>query len=133
MNEIQEGRLKGLRVGDKCFTRFGYGVVAEINYSKDASLVLKIECRGNSIFYFFADGRYEPNDFLPSVWFDKPEIIEPPRPKRKVTKTIERWVSIFTNGYESPAYNAKEYAEQSNPQSDLLATIKLTGTYEVEE
>lgn len=64
---------------------------------------------------------------------DLVEYLGPTKPKRKkmVTKTIERWENIYTNG-RMCVYTTKEQADRA-ANLDRIACVKLTGTYEVEE
>jgi len=78
-----------------------------------------------SISYWFTkDGRY-------ASWCKEPSLIFVERPKRKVTKTIERWVNVYLWG--TGITHDTEGKANHFAGADRIACVKLTGTYEVEE
>lgn len=130
----------GIKVGDRVYDmRFGWGEV--VGYY--TQLIYKIEVifdMGRQV-DFTMDGQYMDDNYQTLFW-DKPEFIPPPRPKRKVKKTIEQWVNVHhANGKTkfSCACDTKEEAdafEEANIRNGLnrrIACVKLTGEYEVEE
>lgn len=59
-----------------------------------------------------------------------------PKPKKRVTITIERWVNVFlgTNKFThifGQHFDTKEAADRM--AEGRIACVKLTGTYEIEE
>ena len=78
-----------------------------------------------SISYWFTkDGRY-------ASWCKEPSLIFVERPKRKVTKTVERWVNVYPDVF-GREHETREGADIARC-SECIACVKLTGTYEVEE
>lgn len=81
---------------------------------------------------FTLDGRY-------IIQQTRPVLHLVSRPKKKITKTMERWVNMYGREY-SECHDSLEAAEAAYenrkrylPQGDRDACVKLTGTYEVEE
>jgi len=64
-------------------------------------------------------------------WCKEPSLIFVERPKRKVTKTIERWVNVYLWG--TGITHDTEGKANHFAGADRIACVKLTGTYEVEE
>lgn len=55
-----------------------------------------------------------------------------PKPKKLVTKTIERWVNVYPGGESSRSHFSEESANNSS-QDNRTICVKLTGSYEIEE
>jgi len=51
--------------------------------------------------------------------------------KKKVTKLIERWTNVYTDGIGFTYLS--ENGANADAGVDRIACVKLTGTYEVEE
>jgi hypothetical protein len=74
---------------------------------------------------------------MPTVFWDKVHIDPPPRPKRKVKVQVEVWANI----YKDPPFNCgekihvheSEYRAKACASQGLIACVRLTGSYEVEE
>lgn len=138
MNEIQEvkeGRLKGLRVGDKVWDVLcGYGVVVEILTRIEVGFGT-LGVQGYYSKNYTLEGYYRDYHLTPVLYFDKPPIIEPPRPKRKVVKTVEHWINLYSDGSISRNFPTKCEASNnvSEKYKDTAVQVHLTGTYEVEE
>lgn len=132
IKEVKEGRLKGLRVGDKCYSlQHGELIVSDIDYRE--SYVIKTIRQNGDVFSYTKDGRVWGNHVNPTLYFSKPEIIEPQRPKRKVTKTVTIWIDRETAGVlqdtsHKIGYNIR--CVNCYPDNDM---VRLTGTYVIEE
>lgn len=74
---------------------------------------------------FFLDGKQY-------NWHREPSLKLVSRPKKKVVKTIERWVNISSQGPDAAVHEKEEYA-QAWKVKGCIATVKLTGSYETEE
>lgn len=73
---------------------------------------------------FTEDGRCGPNHTNPLITLVS-------RPKRKVTKVIERWANVYCYGVGG-GHDTKEAADE-NAGITRIACVKLTGSYEIEE
>ncbi len=62
---------------------------------------------------------------------DLVEYIGKTLPKRKVTKTIEKWVNVYPE--EMIEIHDTEIGANKYAESNRIACVKVTGTYEVEE
>ncbi len=83
---------------------------------------------------FTADGKFIPENKHPSLFtVEEAAKLGHYPPKQKVTKTIERWINVYPDGDAHP-YHYKLESEAYKNRSELnIATVRLTGTYEVEE
>lgn len=79
---------------------------------------------------WFSDGRW---DKYPT-YSDLVEFLGIEKPKKKVTKSVERWINIYThNPMGGLIFETEEEAIRWQSSFDKIATVKLTGSYEVEE
>jgi hypothetical protein len=74
--------------------------------------------------YFNQDGVFMKGQ-TPSL-----KLIE--RPKKKVKKTIERWVNVYPYGILLVGFLSEEEARKE-ALGDCITQVKLTGEYEIEE
>lgn len=121
------------KVGDRVWSvLLGWGTV--INVSNAGSLVIhvKFDCGRND--NFSKKGYRLSDDVYPALFWDEVKITPPPRPKRKVTKTLEGWVNLYPELSVdcSKFHDTKESADNHAHQS-RVACVHVTGTYEVEE
>lgn len=119
--------FKDAKVGDKLYSLL-YGWVT-VKKLLDRCIVCTIDSAGNTRDWKY-DGRYMLVGDTQDLYWGKPEIIAPPKPRRKVTKIIERWVNVYKSGIT--IHDNKETADDSAGR-DRIACCKLTGSYEVEE
>lgn len=123
------------RMSDPCF-HLGLGecYVSHISHasiiSEEYIRVTKVE--DDSLFDFiYFDGRKSRGDVFPMLYHSKPEISDPPPPKRMVKKTIERWMNVYEEGH---AYVHETEREADRDRAlGRIACVHLTGEYEVEE
>lgn len=103
------------------------GVVVEINHNRLYSVTANLD--GN-LELFITDGRH-------LDWHREPSLKLISRPKRMVTKTIERWVNVYdggtTGGCQLSKLDADNIHGMIHPTSVRIACVRLVGTYEVEE
>ena len=66
------------------------------------------------------------------LFWDEVIIIPPPKPKKKVTETLEGHVNVYPNHIGCYFYPTRKSAKDA-ATGDVTATVKVTGTYEVEE
>lgn len=52
-------------------------------------------------------------------------------PKKKVVKTLERWINLYDAANEFVYHSKEEADREAGP--DRISCFKVTGTYEVEE
>jgi len=124
----------GIKVGDRVYSIIcGWTIVTEVDLNR--AYPITIAKSGLSINYTL-DGRYYLDDDAPqSLFWDAPQFTSPPRPKRLVKKQLEGWVNVYKRGnevYYSSIYNT-EYDAAEAADTDLIACVKLSGEYEVEE
>jgi hypothetical protein len=95
-----------------------------------------ISCLNSEVVIRFKDGYegwYKPNgkhsdkDLFPSLYWSKPEIIAPPKPKRKEKREIVLWGIPRDDGTVA-TYGNENFARLNGN----LPVVKLTGEYEVE-
>lgn len=121
------------KIGDKIEWLGAAGEVVNVRINPPYFVGVDFLAEPGVIYYFCSDGRYLAEQ-EPSL-----ELVERRMPKKKVKKTIERWVTVYTSGNitthqtfdtEKEAVRARELL---HPYQDLITIAKLTGEYEVEE
>ena len=120
-----------VKVGDKLWSvRLGECEVVEIDPCCGYTGIL---CRnlGGYTEEYYPNGNYFSDDAVPSLYWSRPEIIAPPRPKRKVTKTVEAWANVY--GDCAPNLYPRRDIADNLATPFRIACVHLTGTYEVEE
>ena len=65
------------------------------------------------------------------VYYREAEIYTPP--KKKITKTIERWINVYPDGVTLKRVYESEGDALRGATDGSICRVKLTGTYEVEE
>lgn len=129
---------EGLKVGDTLYTLFyGYAEVVEINTSPDRLYQIKLKSGCCTNIWITRDGKMTSTHVEQSVFWSKPEIVAPPRPKRKVIKTIEGFVNIYNQGKPkldyAILYKKQGLALKYIANNNIVAAARATLTYEVEE
>jgi hypothetical protein len=121
--------------GDEVFSPdYGWGKVTNIREGGMYPVAASFK-NTNSNLYTMEGKRTEfsaaptlfPSHLVPQYYLDLC-----PRPKRRVVKTLERWVNLYPHG-AAYTYNTLEDAERNIASISECGPIKLTGTYEVEE
>ncbi len=122
---------------DVFFAAYGWGVVREVSDDENYPIVCLFE--ETTMVSFTMAGRLLHQHIFPSLFTEEESKFHnfPPRPKKIVTKAVERWVIIcskeegITRAYPSKEGAINRLQELSCPEG--LQVVKLTGTYEVEE
>lgn len=120
--------FRDVKVGDKCWTiQLGDAEIMEINTGDAYPLSI-----GNvkKTFDYDLDGKLWKDDKVPSAFWSTPNIIPPPRPKRKVKKVIEGWINIYPGDV---MYSSKEKAGEMRDDTHLGEPFFVHHEYEVEE
>ena len=126
----------GIKVGDRVYDmRDGWGS-ANIVCSPVSPRLLIFFDNGMAR-QFSLDGQFAPQ-CPQSLFWDKPEFTPPPRPKRKVKKSLEGWAVVCSGGgavFFTHESDARAHARDIEAEGwySVSAIVKLTGTYEVEE
>jgi hypothetical protein len=126
-----ETTFENARAGDRVWSvEHGWGEIIQILPHKDCKLnVLVGEDR---IVAITEDGKNSPQERAQRWFWDEVKIEAPPRPKRKVKRTIEGWVNIYPYpSGRSILYDSKEEADRG--AVNRIACVKLTGEYPAEE
>ena len=77
------------------------------------------------IYHWTVDGRFRKKQEIPDLYWNKPEIIAPPKPKRMVEKTWELWVNLYPADYEESFC-----AHNSQAEADMFASQNRIGPAE---
>lgn len=108
--------FENARVGDKVYCLMsGWGKMSGIRDEEDYPLIVSFLCEAKT---YTVDGKTCKTDCMPTLYWDKPEIIAPEQPKR----------TININGYEVPEPEREplspneEYWIAALDSSILLAT-----------
>jgi hypothetical protein len=125
---MSETTFENAKVGDRVWSvGMGWGEIVQI---EERCIYVSFGKTSPTIRYT-KHGR-EHIDVNQTLFWDEIKIVPPLRPKRKVTKTVERWAVIsiydgYTTYYEE---DINHYYEKFPIE---FKVVKLTGTYEVEE
>lgn len=122
--------FSSVKVGDKLWSA-AYGE-CEVTDKGPSTLVVVPTCdtmRRISI-VFFNDGTTH-GTAPQSLFWSRPEIIAPPKPKRKVMKTVEAWANVYPSGKQTLHDSMSDAITYRC--LNVEATVKIVGAYEVEE
>jgi hypothetical protein len=124
---VEEPKFK---LGDKFYSiLYGLGNVVEINLESQHPILVKC---GDLYSSYTLEGKSLINNVNPTLLtLDEARAKGYDVPKQKVTKTLETWANLYLGGTVR-CHPSKEEAD-SMRNSQRVACIKLTGTYEVEE
>jgi len=124
--------FSGVKVGDKLWSvQLGECEVTHAPQTdKDRIICCPMYCCHDSLCYS-QDGKLMDNHPVQSLFWARPEIIAPPKPKRKVVKTVELWQNVYPENVTYLHVTKKEADERS--EGNRIACVHLTGTYEVFE
>jgi hypothetical protein len=125
--------FRDAKVGDRVWVfPIGLGEIIEI----DENMGICVQTSGFKSWYLF-DGRFTVHDQYPTLFWDEIKIIPPPKPKRKVKKTVEGWANIYHLNPDGVTqlfmHNTKESAEKCNVKCEGVCAAPATLTYEIEE
>jgi hypothetical protein len=123
-----ETTFENARAGDRVWSvGYGWGTVESV--SKGVyPVVVSFDC-GIDVTYTFSG--MPRSSGLQTLFWDEVKIEAPPRPRRKVMKTIDGWANVYPN--ERPMlHDSKEEADKA-ATFNRIACVKLTGEYTVEE
>ena len=125
-----ETTFENARAGDRVWSdEHGWGEIIQILPHKDCKLnVLVGEDRVVAI---TEDGKNSPQERAQRWFWDEVKIEAPPRPKRKVKRTIEGWANVYPNELLT-FHDSKEDAD-NEVSYNRIACVKLTGEYPAEE
>jgi hypothetical protein len=118
------------KVGDKVWDfTYGWGKIYNIDLNSDYPI--KVERLNEMDESYTFDGKLGDEE-APTLFWDEIKYEIPTKPKRMVTKTIECWVNVYSNGVGCLT-ESEEAADKAKRGNYRVACVKLTGTYEVEE
>ncbi|MCR4334332.1 MAG: hypothetical protein NUV47_01205 [Patescibacteria group bacterium] len=111
-----ENDFSSAKVGDTVWdSQKGSGIIKEININPDNPesgypIGVKI---GNDYINYTIKGYNRKFDTNPSLFWDVIKITPPPKPKRKIEKTIEGWINIYSieSSIGAYLYRTKEEAD----------------------
>jgi len=127
---FMETDFANAKVGEKVWDILeGWGIIKDIFADG-----LRVQFDNHTRLYF-RNGRGDIQDKNPRLFKEEAtevKIIPPPRPKRKVMKTVEVW-GLFTANGKLICSSEDKYKLAFHNISGFDRTVKLTGEYEVEE
>lgn len=119
--------LDGVKVGDKLWSiQLGECEVHKINQGSPYSISVK---NGRDMGDYTLAGGYLNSDLLPSLFWSKPKIELPRKPKRIVKKA--GWINIYPNDDTGGFIYQSRSEADNNSLQNRIACIKIE--YEVEE
>lgn len=132
---MNEPYFKDAKVGDKVYSLIGgFGEITERTiYLGISRLHIEFPYRKDE---YDLDGCLG-GAYDQVLFWDKPEIIAPPKPKRKEKRTIEGWVNVYEDGatryYQTLEEAQNGIRERMNECVRKIACVRVTGEYEVEQ
>lgn len=128
---MEKPMFADVKVGDRVWSVLcGWGVVVDIDTSH---YPVDVNFDAGSCDCFTFEGKQEIRDTSPALFWDEIKIVPPPRPKRKVTKTLEGWINLYPGGSTSGNLHPTESVADQKADPGRIACVHVTGTYEVEE
>ena len=128
-----ETDFRNAKVGDRVWEiTEGWGKITEI-IGQDEGKTLAVKFDGGGEDEYWDDGKHYATDINPSLFWDEIKITPPPRPKRKVMRTVEVWYNAYSPPNTYCVYNTKGAADTCADNERRIACVKLTGEFEVEE
>jgi hypothetical protein len=126
---LKDNDLSAARVGDElyCYRPDKKSTVTGIHHDTICPIWL-----GNGTTCTF-DGREDPNDQCPTVFWDRISFEFPKRPKRMVKKTIEVWRNLYPGNIWGDNLYSSQMEAENHVYVDKAIQVKLTGEYEIEE
>jgi hypothetical protein len=124
------------KVGDKVWDfTYGWGKIYNIDLNSDYPI--KVERLNEMDESYTFDGKLGDEE-APTLFWDEIKYEIPTKPKRMVTKTVEVWETVYNLEPNPPGsrcfHESLEHCKRFRSKiNDLIAYVKLTGTYEVEE
>ena len=130
-------RFKDAKVGDRVWSyRWGWGKVIKIRPINSTEYPILVEFNVNDrhqVDTYTFSGRDYIQHIHPSLFWDEIAIISPPKPKRMVKKKIEGWVNVHKDGLFGLRIHDNEDKARMCSAITRIATVKVTGEYEVAE
>lgn len=123
--------LTGVRVGDKLWDAAEEEWV-EVTSIGSATYPIVVRNKNGHFTACTLSGLVCTDSGTPRYYWDKVKIIPPPRPKRKVKKTVELWVNVY-NLDICAAHKSKEDADINASKDRLGEAHHIIHEYEVEE
>lgn len=112
------------KVGDPVYSlKYGWGIVTQNLSETSCTYPIKVSFSKNNLWYAIK-GKLNINYITPDLYWDKPEIIAPSPPKRKIEKKLDVWVNHINDVLKPLIW----FIEPCHKGS-----IKGTLTYEIEE
>lgn len=124
--------LTGVRVGDKLWDAAEGEWVEVISINGSATYPIAVKNENRYINGCTMSGCSWLDGGVPRYYWDKVEIIPPPRPKRKVKKTVELWANIYPNG-GMLTWDTKKDADSNASSNRLGEAHHIIHEYEAEE
>ena len=127
-----EETFKNAKVGDPVYSLSGgWGNIIE---TEGSTYPIRVSFNKNGIDLKYStftwDGKRFDDDITPDLYWDEPEIIVPPRPKRIVKHEVNVWVNHYSIG-NICIHTKKEGAATNVTIGGIIAPGKLS--YEIEE
>lgn len=120
--------------GDKVYSLLhGEGIVGFRGTSVEYPLRVHFECYNDT---FTLDGKANTIHAHPTLYWTKPEIIVPPRPKRKVEKTMDVWVNHYSDAFQPTIHPAEQAALRAIGIAGFNSNVQTVPgivTYTIEE
>lgn len=124
---MNEPYFSGIRVGDKVWSSlFGYGTVMAIYPNYQEFQVAPYDSSERWLYKFEGNSAMHTNS-PQCCWWDKPEIIPTPRPKRKVMKRDKYWLAWLKNKESGVMFPAIHLYVKPLDMSDLEEHLELLG------
>jgi hypothetical protein len=119
------------RAGDRCYhLRWGECLITKVDAER--VYIRSLPPNGNITGIFSTTGRAYDDDENPVLYHSRPEITDPPPPKRLVKKTV--WQNWYHSSYDKrkfyPGTAVGERKEEVTPQS--TETVRFIGTFGTE-
>ena len=117
------------REGDSLYSlRDGYVTVVSVN----AGGIVAMDSGGFNDTWSLR-GFYVQSHVTPDLYWDKPEIVAPPKPKRLVERKFECWLNVYESGIKGYTHDSEDYADKCSDADRLGPAERIIITRMVEE
>lgn len=124
------------RVGDRVYSmKHGWGTIVAIKNNVDHPIKVHLDDEDRVPVSCTFEGKHYSMDESPTFFWSKPEISDPPAPKRMVKRKVEGWVNLYRDGQVSYQLLSKDEADMDKVtlSRNCIGQVFISHEWEEEE